>query len=372
MTLRTIGYEKTNDVVEGSPSTGVYGVSHSTKWVMQGLYRIMCVMLAVVLWITTSSMLFTSTPAMAAGDSSDSSESQPTFSQDIIDPENVLGSDVASVTDAMKKTKDKTGVTVKLSYLTNFSGAKNPDAWAQKALDASDPKPNTVLLAAALNDGRLVVAISSNSDDWLLDKQTASQLSQAALDPIVSGDSPDWSASAIAMMDMIATLKQTSTRKSEVAIGVAAMGGVLVALIAIVVVVTIIRRRREVNKDSRETIETDTEEATSKRSKPSRSGSARRARRARRSATASDTTRADDTANPRTGTSSADSASENETDRFNAWLASIASQDAQSPAGSQDSADSQGASDSHNDTTIEGTADVQETSSTARQAGVHE
>ena len=51
------------------------------------------------------------------------------------------------------------------------------------------PKPNTVLLAVALNDGKLVVAVSGNSESWLYNKTTSDQLLKSAYGP-VSGRNP--------------------------------------------------------------------------------------------------------------------------------------------------------------------------------------
>lgn len=387
MTLRTIGHGKTDDVVEGSSFSGGFGVSrrgvNGDDSMCRRFRRVICVMLMIVMWITVvpSVTVMSSSAAWADGETSDtgsadtssessgssesSSTSSPTFSQDIIDPENVLGSDVTKVTDAIASTKEKTGVTVKLSYLTNFSGAKDADTWAQEALDASNPERNTVLLAAALNDGKLVVAISSNSDDWL-NKEAAETLSAAALDPVVSGSSPDWSASALAMMDAIVTLKQTSTRKSDITFGVAAMGSVLVILVGIVVVIIVLRRRREVDKDVSESSQSSKSGETTDNSTTSDEGgrradrrtSRRASRKGRRAARTSATDRAAYTVDrSQAGESSraqtahdgdtqgAASASNDDEARFNAWLASIVPQD---------------------------TGDVQETSSTTGQAGIHE
>lgn len=392
MTLRTIGLGKTGDVVEGSSFSGGFGVSYrdanGDNSMCRRFRRVICVILMIVMWITVvpSVTVMSSSVAWADGETSDtgstdtssessgssdsgssesSSASSPTFSQDIIDPENVLGSDVTKVTDAIASTKEKTGVTVKLSYLTNFSGAKDADTWAQEALDASNPERNTVLLAAALNDGKLVVAISSNSDDWL-NKEAAETLSSAALDPVVSGSTPDWSASALAMMDEIVTLKQTSTRKSDITLGVVAMGSVLVVLIGIVVVIIVLRRRREVDKDVSESSQASKSGETTDNSAMSGEGgrradrrtSRRASRKGRRAARTSATDRAAYTVDrSQAGESSraqtshdgdaqgAASASNDDEARFNAWLASIVPQD---------------------------TGDVQETSSTTGQAGIHE
>ncbi len=91
----------------------------------------------------------------------------------------MLGSNLTKVTDAISSTYDSTGVSVKLSYMLHFEGVEDPDQWAQEALDATNPKPNTVLLAVALNDGKLVVAVSGNSESWLYNKTTSDQLLKA-------------------------------------------------------------------------------------------------------------------------------------------------------------------------------------------------
>ena len=113
------------------------------------------------------------------------------------------------------------------------------------AVDATNPKPNTVLLAVALNDGKLVVAVSGNSESWLYNKTTSDQLLKSAYGP-VSGRNPDWSGSAIAMMDSIATIKTTTAQRGTVWkwVGISVMCGVLVVLI-VIGVVTVVRRRRD-------------------------------------------------------------------------------------------------------------------------------
>ena len=185
----------------------------------------------------------------AGDDSSSSDQGQATFSQDITDPYNVLGSNLTKVTDAISSTYDSTGVSVKLSYMLHFEGVEDPDQWAQEALDATNPKPNTVLLAVALNDGKLVVAVSGNSE--LRGRTTRPRRTscwKSAYGP-VSGRNPDWSGSAIAMMDSIATIKTTTAQRGTVWkwVGISVMCGVLVVLI-VIGVVTVVRRRRVIPK----------------------------------------------------------------------------------------------------------------------------
>ena len=113
-------------------------------------------------------------------------------------------------------------------------------------MDATNPKPNTVLLAVALNDGKLVVAVSGNSESWLYNKTTSDQLLKSAYGP-VSDKNPDWSGSAIAMMDSIATIKTTTAQRGTVWkwVGISVMCGVLVVLIVIGVVTVVRPVRRD-------------------------------------------------------------------------------------------------------------------------------
>ena len=75
-----------------------------------------------------------------------------TVTENITDTENLLGSNVAEITDAISKTKQETGVTVRLLYLASFNSDEKPAKWASALLESLDPKPNTVLLAVASND----------------------------------------------------------------------------------------------------------------------------------------------------------------------------------------------------------------------------
>lgn len=109
-------------------------------------------------------------------------------------------------------------------------------------MESLDPKPNTVLLAVASNDGNLVVAVSSNSDEWLKKKSTVDALSDAAQKPLMES-TPDWSKSATDMMDQIAVQKKTSTSSQTVLLGVGGMIAVLVLLIVVMVVFHILRKR---------------------------------------------------------------------------------------------------------------------------------
>lgn len=164
------------------------------------------------------------------------------LSSEVTDPQNLLGGQVSRVNDEIASTKTQTGVTVRLLYLANFTGTKDPDKWAAETLQSTKPPANTVLLAVASNDGRLVVAVSHNSDDWLKDKEHVSELSQAALGPIQKGDNPDWPGSACAMMEKIKALhSQEASKKPKIIIAVCI--GIVVLLIAVAVVVLMRRRK---------------------------------------------------------------------------------------------------------------------------------
>lgn len=188
-----------------------------------------------------------------AGSAQAATESMGEISADVTDPQNLLGGNVSHVNDEIASTKQETGVTVRLLYLANFNGAKDPDKWAGKSLQSTKPPANTVLLAVASNDGRLVVAVSNNSDNWLKDKDHVSELSQAALGPIQKGDNPDWSGSACAMMDEIKVLhKQEASKKPKLIIGISFT--VLVVLIAVAVII-VLRRRKSSKKGTHENVQ---------------------------------------------------------------------------------------------------------------------
>lgn len=207
------------------------GAMHVPKGVLMVLCAAVSVVLAVALSITLPGEAFAASKTAT----------QDGTAANITDTQNLLGSDISKVSDEISSTKQQTGVNVRLLYLQNFSGAKNPDVWVAGVLKSLKPAPNTVMLAVASNDGKLVVAASQNSDDWLKSGDSVSKLSQAALGPIQKSDVPDWSGSAIAMMEEIKTLKRQST-SLKIAIGVVV--GVIVLLIVAVVVVMLLRRKR--------------------------------------------------------------------------------------------------------------------------------
>ena len=131
-----------------------------------------------------------------------------TITENITDTENLLGSHAAEVTDAIAKTEKETGVHVHLLYLSSFNSQQKPGDWAATVMESMNPKPNTVMLAVASNDGNLVVVVSKNSDKWLLDNKTVDKLSEAAQQPLLENP-PSWSGAATAMMDQIVKSKKS-------------------------------------------------------------------------------------------------------------------------------------------------------------------
>ncbi|WP_091847187.1 TPM domain-containing protein [Bifidobacterium commune] len=195
-------------------------------------------------WMLTVATVFSGFVAVAVGaETPDVSSSLAVdMRSDITDPQNLLGAQIPRVTDAISSVKEQTGVTVRLLYLTNFTGTNDPDKWAGDTLQSTNPPANTVLLAVASNDGRLVVAVSHNSDGWLKDKDHVAQLSQAALDPIQKGDNPDWPGSACAMMDKIKTLHEQEVSKTPKII---LASSIVFGIIVLAVIVVLVMRRRK-------------------------------------------------------------------------------------------------------------------------------
>lgn len=171
----------------------------------------------------------------------------------ILDTQNLLGNDIAKVSDAITRTREQTGVQVRLIYVDSFNSTDSPDEWARQTLRSLDPEPNTVLLAVASNDGNLAVVVSPGSDEWLGSQKSVDALSEAASAPLTdvkAGESPDWARSAIDMMDVIAKEKDTATSHSAVLVGLIAFGGAVALAAVVVVVAVIVRRRREVAADA--------------------------------------------------------------------------------------------------------------------------
>lgn len=236
--------EKTRVVVGGCPNSCSTGVSHQGQNFKNRWSEALCALLAMILcciammWITP------------VGNADEGTSTGITATENITDTGNLLGSNVAEITDAISKTKQETGVTVRLLYLASFNSDEKPAKWASALLESLDPKPNTVLLAVASNDGNLVVAVSSNSDEWLKKKSTVGALSDAAQKPLMES-TPNWSKSATDMMDQIVVQKKTSTSSQTVLLGVGGMIAVLVLLIVIMVVFHILRKRGVINRKVR-------------------------------------------------------------------------------------------------------------------------
>lgn len=248
-------------VLASEPSCSACG-NMVRKWLVCAI----CALAAVAMnamWITSNAY------GDNSGDSSSSStDSGVTITENITDTENLLGSHAAKVTDAIAKTEKETGVHVHLLYLSSFNSQQKPEDWAATVMESMNPKPNTVMLAVASNDGNLVVVVSKNSDKWLLDNKTVDKLSEAAQQPLLENP-PSWSGAATAMMDQIVKSKKASTSSSTVTVGIIIMGVVLVALVIIIVVMVVIRRRKEIKKDSKAELQDDIQE-TPRRARHSR------------------------------------------------------------------------------------------------------
>ena len=208
---------------------GSVDVSRNGGRTAKGWNIAICMLLASVLGLCL--MLWITPPVHA----DDSAGLGITATDDITDTQNLLGSNVSEITDAINQTKKETGVTVRLVYLDSFNAKGKPDKWVSALLESLNPKPNTVMLAVASNDGNLVVAVSSNSEEWLKKKSTVDALSDAAQKPLMESD-PDWAKSATDMMNQISVQKKTSTSSRTIWIGVGGFAGVLLLLVVILVV----------------------------------------------------------------------------------------------------------------------------------------
>ncbi len=209
------------------------GCNVSNRWkdaLVALLVTLMC--LCAAMWITPF------------GYAEEDSGTGMTITDNITDTENLLGSNVAEITDAIEQTKTDTGVTVRLLYLASFNSDQEPDVWASSLLESLDPDPNTVLLAVASNDGNLVVAVSSNSDEWLKKTSTVEALSDAAQKPLMES-TPNWAKSATDMMDQIALERQTSTSSHARWLGIGGMVAVLILLVVVILVFQMLRKRNK-------------------------------------------------------------------------------------------------------------------------------
>ena len=163
-------------VLASEPSYSAFG-NMVRKWLVCAI----CALAAVAMnamWITANA--YGDNSSDSSDSSSSSTDSGVTITENITDTENLLGSHAAEVTDAIAKTEKETGVHVHLLYLSSFNSQQKPGDWAATVMESMNPKPNTVMLAVASNDGNLVVVVSKNSDKWLLDNKTVDKLSEAA------------------------------------------------------------------------------------------------------------------------------------------------------------------------------------------------
>ena len=125
---------------------GSVGVSRNGGRTAKGWNIAICMLLASVLGLCL--MLWITPPVHA----DDSAGLGITATDDITDTQNLLGSNVSEITDAINQTKKETGVTVRLVYLDSFNAKGKPDKWVSALLESLNPKPNTVMLAVASND----------------------------------------------------------------------------------------------------------------------------------------------------------------------------------------------------------------------------
>ena len=243
-------------VLASEPSYSAFG-NMVRKWLVCAICALAAVAMS-AMWITANA--YGDNSSDSSDSSSSSTDSGVTITENITDTENLLGSHAAEVTDAIAKTEKETGVHVHLLYLSSFNSQQKPGDWAATVMESMNPKPNTVMLAVASNDGNLVVVVSKN--------KTVDKLSEAAQQPLLENP-PSWSGAATAMMDQIVKSKKASTSSSTVIVGIIIMGVVLVALVIIIVVMVVIHRRKEIKKDSKAELQDDIQE-TPRRARHSR------------------------------------------------------------------------------------------------------
>ncbi len=236
-------YDGKTGVVVGEPANSwSNGVSWNRDGAEKCWKKAVC---ALIVGIFALFMMLWITPMGYADD--DDADSGVTATENITDTQNLLGSNVSEITDAINRTKKETGVTVRLVYLDSFNANGKPDKWVSSLLESLHPKPNTVMLAVASSDGNLVVAVSSNSEEWLRSKSTVDALSDAAQKPLMESD-PDWAKSATDMMDQIAVQKKTSTSSKTVWFSVGIFIGVLALLVVVLVVFHILRKKGVISR----------------------------------------------------------------------------------------------------------------------------
>lgn len=237
---------KTGSVVEEKPVLLFNGVSSTLSTRKNPWHKAICMLLAMLLSMTVGLWITPYAHAENAADSDASSvqTNDATMTDNITDTQNLLGANMAQITDAMSETLDKTGVTVRLLYLENFDDDEKPAQWVQEVLQSVNPVANTVMLAVASGDGNLVVAVSSNSDDWLKSQKTVDDLSSVAAEPLTQ-NTPDWAGSALAMMDEIVSIKQHAESMRTTIIAVASIVGAVVVVAVALVGIVMWRSRRK-------------------------------------------------------------------------------------------------------------------------------
>ncbi|MDO4913344.1 MAG: TPM domain-containing protein [Bifidobacteriaceae bacterium] len=199
--------------------------------------------------------VFTIFPTFTAASYADSSSDQDhdiTVYESITDTENLLGDDLNKVADAISKVNKETGVHIRLLYLSSFEGHDDAKEWVTNLLNSTNPDANTVLLAVATSEGKLVVAVSKNSDEWLSKQATVDELSDTALKPLTSGNTPNWSQSAIDLTNKIKVIHDSYTPSIVKRFGVFVLAGIfLIIVIAAIVIHLYHGKRKKEHEDKR-------------------------------------------------------------------------------------------------------------------------
>lgn len=228
-----------NGVVVGCRFPGVSRLSiRSLKAVAALLTTLLLVVAGSAAW---------SAPAWGDEDGqSGADEGGAIITSQITDTQNLLGGQVGAVTDAIEKTREQTGVSVRLLYLDTFASENNqdPEDWARDVLDSTDPAPDTVMLAVASADGNLVVVVSGDSQSWLKRESTVDALSAAAAGPLTDGRNQDWAGAALAMMDELERQEQANGGAWPDWAVWASLGGGLAVLVALGIGVVVVRHRK--------------------------------------------------------------------------------------------------------------------------------
>lgn len=170
--------------------------------------------IVIMLMVVVFSGLCMLPQALAADGDQDSNSSSANNSSivigdNIIDSENLLGSNLNRVNDSITQVQQQTGVRLQLMYIPSFSDNGKPQQWAERYLTNTGAPRNTVFMAVASQDGNVVVVVSKGSDTWLSNTDTVNRLSDAALQPLTQ-ETPDWSGAAIALANAIISEKHPS------------------------------------------------------------------------------------------------------------------------------------------------------------------